>query len=255
MQLCPRTALALPAALCAVAVAAALLHWLRVRAPPSSGGPASDDTGGVLRPGTPPLAGWASSLAPSAAVSRSWAPAVPPPPPPPAAIDDELPADVESPLVTKYFHADPSGHVFGDRLWIYCSHDVATTEPGDGMGSGFAMKDYRLYSMSLRRGAGHGEVVDHGQILAVDDVPWAEKQLWAPDAAMRDDRYYLYFPAKDRSGRFRIGVAVGDSPAGPFRPQPRPIGGSYSIDPAVFRDDTDGSYYMYFGGLWGGQLE
>jgi beta-xylosidase len=42
--------------------------------------------------------------------------------------------------------------------------------------------------------------------------------MWAPDAACRDGRYYLYFPAKDASGRFRIGVAIGERPEGPFVP-------------------------------------
>jgi hypothetical protein len=64
----------------------------------------------------------------------------------------------------------------------------------------------------------------------------------------------LYFPAKDKEGIFRIGVATSDSPSGPFTPQPEPIPGSFSMDPAVFTDD-DGQVYMYFGGLWGGQLE
>jgi beta-xylosidase len=53
---------------------------------------------------------------------------------------------------------------------------------------------------------------------------------------------------------FRIGVATSSSPEGPFKPQPTPIKKSFSIDPAVFKDD-DGSYYMYFGGIWGGQLQ
>lgn len=75
-----------------------------------------------------------------------------------------------------------------------------------------------------------------------------------PDAACRDGRYYLYFPAKDAGGRFRIGVAIGARPEGPFVPQPEPIKGAYSIDPAVFEDD-DGSHYLYFGGIWGGQLQ
>ena len=64
----------------------------------------------------------------------------------------------------------------------------------------------------------------------------------------------LYFPAKDAEGRFRIGVAIGARPEGPFVPQPEPIKGAYSIDPAVFEDD-DGSHYLYFGGIWGGQLQ
>jgi beta-xylosidase len=78
--------------------------------------------------------------------------------------------------------------------------------------------------------------------------------MWAPDAAFKNGTYYLYFPAKDKQGVFRIGVATSTSPAGPFVAQKEPIAGSFSIDPAVFVDD-DGQAYMYFGGLWGGQLE
>jgi hypothetical protein len=99
-----------------------------------------------------------------------------------------------------------------------------------------------------------GNTTDHGVALHVNDVPWAQKQMWAPDAAEKDGKYYLFFPAKDHDGIFRIGVAISDSPIGPFTAQPEPIKGSFSIDPAVFKDD-DGSYYMYFGGIWGGQLQ
>ena len=59
---------------------------------------------------------------------------------------------------------------------------------------------------------------------------------------------------KDKQDIFHIGVATGDSPIGPFKAEPTPIEGSFSIDPAVFKD-TDGNYYMYFGGIWGGQLQ
>jgi beta-xylosidase len=78
--------------------------------------------------------------------------------------------------------------------------------------------------------------------------------MWAPDAAFKNNTYYLYFPARDHEGIFRIGVAISKSPAGPFTPQAEFIPGSFSIDPCVFIDD-DGQAYMYFGGLWGGQLE
>jgi hypothetical protein len=64
----------------------------------------------------------------------------------------------------------------------------------------------------------------------------------------------MYFPAKDKTDIFRIGVAISDTPEGPFIPEPHPMIGSYSIDPCVF-EDGDGQYYMYFGGLWGGQLQ
>jgi hypothetical protein len=56
------------------------------------------------------------------------------------------------------------------------------------------------------------------------------------------------------SGIFRLGVAVSDDPAGPFKPDDDYIPGSFSIDPATFVDD-DGSAYIYFGGIWGGQLQ
>jgi beta-xylosidase len=72
--------------------------------------------------------------------------------------------------------------------------------------------------------------------------------------AYKNGVYYLYFPLKDKTDIFRIGVAVSNRPEGPFKPLDAPMHGSYSIDPCVFRDD-DGSHYMYFGGLWGGQLQ
>jgi hypothetical protein len=78
--------------------------------------------------------------------------------------------------------------------------------------------------------------------------------MWAPDAAYKDGNYYLYFPAKKADNIFQIGVAISENPTGPFIAEPLPIQGSYSIDPAVFEDE-DGSFYMYFGGIWGGQLQ
>ena len=98
------------------------------------------------------------------------------------------------------------------------------------------------------------ETKDHGVALHVDDVAWAKQQMWAPDANEKNGTYYLFFPAKDYKGVFRIGVATSESPIGPFKARPKPIENSFSIDPAVFKDD-DGEYYMYFGGLWGGQLQ
>jgi len=97
------------------------------------------------------------------------------------------------------------------------------------------------------------EVVDHGMVLEVADIPWAGRQLWDCEVARKDGKYYMYFPLKDKNDIFRIGVAISDSPTGPFVPQPDPIKGSYSIDPAILEED--GKYYMYFGGLWGGQMQ
>ncbi len=157
---------------------------------------------------------------------------------------------ISRPLVTHMYTADPSAHYFNGKTYIYPSHDVDAGEAFDDLGSHFAMEDYHVISMDSI----DSEVVDNGVALHIADVPWAEKQMWAPDAAHKDGKYYLFFPAKAHDGVFRIGVAVGDSPIGPFIARPEAIKGSFSIDPAVF-EDGDGSYYMYFGGLWGGQLQ
>jgi len=157
---------------------------------------------------------------------------------------------ISQPLVKHIYTADPSAHVFDGKIYIYPSHDVDAGEAFDDLGSHFAMEDYHVISMD----APTGEAKDNGVALHIKDVPWAEKQMWAPDANEKDGKYYLFFPAKDYEGIFKIGVAVSDSPTGPFTPQTNAIEKSFSIDPAVFKDD-DGSYYMYFGGIWGGQLQ
>jgi hypothetical protein len=139
--------------------------------------------------------------------------------------------------------------VFEGKLYIYPSHDIEAGIPFNDNGDHFGMEDYHVLSMDSPDGA----ATDHGVALHVKDVPWAERQMWAPDAATKDGKYYLYFPAKRADGIFQIGVAVGDQPQGPFTPEPAAIEGSYSIDPAVFEDQ--GEHYMYFGGIWGGQLQ
>ncbi len=157
---------------------------------------------------------------------------------------------ISKPLVKHIYTADPSAHVFEGKIFIYPSHDIESGIPFDDLGSHFAMEDYHVLSMDNI----DSDVTDHGVSLHVKDVAWAEKQMWAPDAAHKNGRYYLYFPAKRPDGIFQIGVAVGNSPAGPFVAETEPIKNSYSIDPAVFEDE-DGKYYMYFGGIWGGQLQ
>mgnify|MGYP001170047217 CR=1 FL=1 len=157
---------------------------------------------------------------------------------------------ISQPLVEHIYTADPSAHVFEGKIYIYPSHDIDAGIPFNDNGDHFGMEDYHVISME-KPGA---PAVDHGVALHVKDVQWAERQMWAPDAAYKDGKYYLYFPAKRKDGIFQIGVAISDSPTGPFVPEPEAIKGSYSIDPAVFADD-DGEYYMYFGGIWGGQLQ
>ena len=174
-------------------------------------------------------------------------------------IDGESPASetaapskyLEAPLVTEIYTADPSVHIWEDgRIYVYPSHDIESDVPEDDLGSHFDMRAYIVLSMDEVA----GDVTIDDVALDLADVPWAGRQMWAPDAAYKDGKYYLYFPAKDKQDIFRLGVAVSDNPVGPFTAEATPIPGSFSMDPNAFRD-TDGQHYMYFGGIWGGQLQ
>jgi hypothetical protein len=145
--------------------------------------------------------------------------------------------------------ADPSVHIFENKLYIYPSHDRESGIPENDNGDHFDMNDYHVFSMDDI----DGKITDHGVVLKVENIPWAGRQLWDCDVAFRYGKYYMYFSLKDKNDIFRIGVAVSDKPYGPFIPEKNPIQGSYSIDPAIFVED--GSYLMYFGGIWGGQLQ
>ncbi|HMU66241.1 MAG TPA: family 43 glycosylhydrolase, partial [Cellvibrionaceae bacterium] len=157
---------------------------------------------------------------------------------------------ISQPLVEHIYTADPSAHVFDGKIYIYPSHDIEAGIEFNDNGDHFDMRDYHVLSLDTPE----SPAVDNGVALHVKDVPWAERQMWAPDAARKNGKYYFYFPAKRKDGIFQIGVAVGDSPVGPFIPEPEAIKGSYTFDPAVF-EDNDGTFYMYFGGIWGGQLQ
>ena len=154
-------------------------------------------------------------------------------------------------LFPQDYMADPAANVFNGRIYVYPSHDWESGVPENDNGDHFNMKDYHVFSMDDPE---NGEIKDHGVILQVEDIAWAGRQLWDNDVVEKDGKYYLYFSMKDKNDVFHLGVAVADRPEGPFVPQSDPIRGSYSIDPSVFKDD-DGSVYIYFGGLWGGQLQ
>lgn len=157
---------------------------------------------------------------------------------------------ISQPLVSHIYTADPSAHVFNGKIYIYPSHDIEAGIKENDLGDHFDMRDYHVLSMDKIG----GKVTDHGVALSTKNIDWAGRQLWAPDAAYKNGTYYLYFPLKDKHDVFRIGVAKSKNPAGPFKAEKEPIKGSFSIDPCVFKD-TDGSFYMYFGGIWGGQLQ
>lgn len=154
-------------------------------------------------------------------------------------------------LFPQDYMADPAANVFNGRIYVYPSHDWESGVPENDNGDHFNMKDYHVFSMDDPE---NGEITDHGVILKVEDIAWAGRQLWDNDVVEKDGKYYLYFSLKDKNDVFHLGVSIADRPEGPFVPQSDPIRGSYSIDPSVFKDD-DGSVYIYFGGLWGGQLQ
>lgn len=157
----------------------------------------------------------------------------------------------ESPkyLFDDLYFADPSVHVFDGKIYIYPSHDIQTDVKDAANGAHFNMKDYHVLTLNDE----NQKAKDNGIALQLEDIQWAKQQLWAPDVAKKGNKYYLYFPAKDKNDLFKIGVASSKSPTGPFKAEKNPISGTYSIDPTVLNDN--GTYYIYFGGLKGGQLQ
>ena len=164
-----------------------------------------------------------------------------------------LPITMEKPLVSHIYTADPSAHVFDGKIYVYPSHDRETDIQFNDNGDQYDMVDYHVISLDS---VSQRPAKDNGVALKANDVSWVSKQTWAPDALQNPNTgsYQLYFPARDKDGIFRIGVAISDKPEGPFTAEPEPIQGSYSIDPCSFVDE-DKQAYLYFGGIWGGQLQ
>ena len=88
-----------------------------------------------------------------------------------------------------------------------------------------------------------------------DSTQWCVSCFWAPEVYERDGKYYLFFSANYRENptnegeNFKIGVAVSDSPAGPFTDlMNRPIfNPDYPIiDANVYFDDESGRCYLYY---------
>ncbi|MFN7117789.1 MAG: family 43 glycosylhydrolase [Saprospiraceae bacterium] len=164
----------------------------------------------------------------------------------------------QNPFITNQFTADPSARVFGDRVYVYPSHDILATE-GKGRVNWFCMEDYHVFSSDNLI-----DWTDHGMIVTQNEVPWVRPDsysMWAPDCIERNGKYYFYFPTapKDTAayGRgFTIGVAVADKPEGPYTPEPTPIKGVRGIDPNVFID-KDGQAYLYWsaGNIYGAKLK
>ncbi len=150
------------------------------------------------------------------------------------------------PIFSQRYTADPTAVVYNGRLYVYCSHD----EDATANQSTYNIPDITCISTDdLKNWTDHGEVFN-----AKKDSNWANV-TWAPSIVYRNNKFYLYYG----NGGNGIGVAVSDSPTGPFKdPLPRalvtsntpgvlPANNMWLFDPGIFVDD-DGQAYMYFGG-------
>ncbi|MEZ3552134.1 MAG: glycoside hydrolase family 43 protein [Muribaculaceae bacterium] len=145
----------------------------------------------------------------------------------------------DNPIVQTCFTTDPAPMVDGDRLYVYTGHD----ENGADF---FWMQEWRVYSTKDM-----ANWTDHGSPLAIEDFSWGDDRAWAPQCVERDGKYYFYVPLHSKlSGGMAIGVAVGDSPTGPFKDalgKPLYDDGKWdNIDPSVMIDD-DGQAWIFWG--------
>jgi len=144
----------------------------------------------------------------------------------------------DNPIVQTNYTADPAPMVWGDRLYVHTTHDEDVT-----VSNFFTMNDWRVYST-----ADMVNWTDHGSPLSYKDFSWGKGDAWAGQCIPRNGKFYFYVPMNNCCGT-KIGVAVSNSPTGPFTD---PLGkalistGSGNIDPTVFIDD-DGQAYLYWG--------
>ena len=164
----------------------------------------------------------------------------------------------QNPIIRTQYSADPSARVFGDKVYLFPSHDILATQ-GKGKVGWFCMEDYHVFSS-----ANLTDWTDHGVIVQQNKVPWVRPEsysMWAPDCIERNGKYYFYFPTSPQDtaayGRgFAIGVAIADRPEGPYAPQPTPIKGLHGIDPNVF-NEKNGQAYLYWsaGNIYAAKLK
>lgn len=145
----------------------------------------------------------------------------------------------ENPLAQNLYTADPAPMVSDGVLYLYTSHDKDNSDY-------YYMPDWQCYSTTDMKNWTH-----HGTVLSDTDFSYAEKDTaWATQCVERNGKFYMYCPLSNAAGGGRvIGVAVSDSPTGPFKDAiGKPLVGPNwdYIDPTVYIDD-DGQAYLYFG--------
>jgi len=149
----------------------------------------------------------------------------------------------QNPIIQTNYTADPAPMVHNGTVYLYTSHDEDVT-----VKNFFTMNDWRCYSST--------DMVnwtDHGSILSYKVFEWSRGDAWAGQCIYRNGKFYYYLPVNQKNGGNAIGVAVSDSPTGPFKDaigKPLLTGYGY-IDPTVYIDG-DGQAYLYWGNpnLW-----
>ncbi|MBP7984185.1 MAG: family 43 glycosylhydrolase [Bacteroidaceae bacterium] len=144
----------------------------------------------------------------------------------------------DNPLVQTHFAPDPAPMVYNGTLYVYTGDDI----PG-----------YDFYYMTRWRVLSTTDMVnwtDYGSPISLESFKWARDRAWAAQCIERNGKFYWYICAQSKQNDMAIGVAVSDSPTGPFKDaigKPLIINGSWSnIDPTVWIDD-DGQAYLYWG--------
>ena len=140
-----------------------------------------------------------------------------------------LTAKAQNPFVQTWFTSDPAPMVHDGRMYVYTGHD----EDGADF---FWMQEWRVYST-----VDMVNWTDHGSPLALESFSWADDRAWAAQTVERDGKFYWYICAHSKiSNGMAIGVAVSDSPTGPFKDaigKPLFENGSWDhIDPTVLID-------------------
>ncbi len=144
----------------------------------------------------------------------------------------------QNPIVQTCYTADPAPMVHDGRMYVYIDVDEGPDY--------YVMNEWRVYSS-----ADMVNWTDHGTALPLTAFSWAEvNTAWASQCIERNGKFYWYVSCTwTESGANAIGVAVSDSPTGPFEDAlggPLVSGGWGYIDPSPFIDD-DGQAYLYFG--------
>ena len=164
------------------------------------------------------------------------------------------------------WYADPEGIIFDDEYWVYPTYSdhyeypdtsTALSESQLEVIKNAINKQYLI--QTFFNAFSSKDLIDwkkHPHVLDIKDVEWASYSLWAPSIIRANNKYYLFFSGNDIQSNDEpggIGVAVSDSPAGPFVDAlGKPLINEFHndaqpIDQFVFKDD-DGQIYMYYGG-------